>query len=259
MPRRIVCLTEEPTEILHLLGEGERIVGISAWTCRPEGARERAPIVSGFTGGNVKKIVELEPDLVVGFSDIQADLAAQLVRANLQVLITNQRSVEEILETILLVGRLVDRGERAAALVDGYRRRLDQVRARTSAWPKRPRVYFEEWPDPTISAIRWVSELIEVAGGRDVFSERSSGKGARERFVTFDEVRDRDPEVIVASWCGKPVDKAAFPTRPGWADVAAIRHGRVHEVESALVLQPGPAALTDGLDALVRAIEPAAC
>lgn len=259
MARRIVCLTEEPTEILHLLGEGERIVGISAWTCRPEGARERAPIVSGFTGGNVKKIVELEPDLVVGFSDIQADLAAQLIRAGLEVLITNQRSLEQILSTILLLGRIVGREQRAAALVAGYRRRLADVRARTSAWPRRPRVYFEEWPEPTISAIRWVSELIEVAGGRDVFAERSTGKAAKERFVTFDEVRARDPEVLVASWCGKTVDLTAFGERAGWGEVAAVRDGRVHEIESALILQPGPAALTDGLDALVRAIEGAAC
>jgi iron complex transport system substrate-binding protein len=258
-PRRIVCLTEEPTEILHLLGEGGRVVGISAWTCRPPGAREAAPVVSGFTGGNVKRIVELEPDLVIGFSDVQAELAAQLVKANLQVLITNQRSLAEILDTILLLGRIVDRGARAAELVDGWRRRLDDVRARTSAWPRRPRVYFEEWPEPAISAIRWVSELIEVAGGRDVFAERSPGRAAQERFVTYDEVRARDPEVLVASWCGKPVDLATFATRPGWGEVAAVRAGRVHEIAGELILQPGPAALTDGLDALVRALEPAAC
>jgi iron complex transport system substrate-binding protein len=258
-PRRIVCLTEEPTEILHLLGEERRIVGISAWTCRPPGARERAPIVSGFTGGNVKKIVELEPDLVIGFSDIQADLAAQLIRANVQVLITNQRSVAEILEVVALLGRIVGREARADELVLGWRRRLDEVRARTTAWPRRPRVYFEEWPEPTISAIRWVSELIEVAGGRDVFAERSAGKAAKDRFVTFDEVRARDPEVIAASWCGKPVDLGAFAKRPGWDAVAAVKAGRIHEIASALILQPGPAALTDGLDALVGAIEGAAC
>jgi len=257
-PRRIVCLTEEPTEILHLLGEGGRIVGISAWTCRPPGARERAPIVSGFTGGNVQRIVELKPDLVIGFSDIQADLAAQLIRANLQVLITNQRSLEEILEVILLLGRLVGREARAQDLVEGYRAHLQAVRARGQALDRRPKVYFEEWPDPMITAIRWVSELIEVAGGEDVFAERSHGKLAKERFVKADEVLARAPDVIVASWCGKPVDKAAFATRPGWAKLRAAAPGRVHEIASALVLQPGPAALTDGLAALEAIVAGAA-
>ena len=254
-PRRIVCLTEEPTEILHLLGEGERIVGISAWTCRPEGAREKAPIVSGFTGGNVAKIAALEPDLVIGFSDIQADLAAQLLRAQLQVLVTNQRSIEEIFEVVLLLGRVVGREERAAALVAGWRARLTQVASRTATRARRPRVYFEEWPDPMISAIRWVSELVQIAGGEDVFADRSKGKGAKERFVTSEEVVARDPEVIVASWCGKPVDKAAFGRRAGWDRVTAVAKGRVHEVASARILQPGPAALTDGLDDLVRILE----
>jgi iron complex transport system substrate-binding protein len=257
-PRRIVCLTEEPTEVLHLLGEGERIVGISAWTCRPPGAREKAPIVSGFVGGNVKRIVELEPDLVIGFSDIQADLAAQLIRANLQVLITNQRSVAEVLDAILLLGRVVGREARAQELVAGYRARLEAARARGAALPRRPRVYFEEWPDPMISAIRWVSELIDVAGGQDVFAERSSGKLAKERFVQADEVVARDPEVIVASWCGKPVDRSAIAARGGWGDVSAVKSGRIHEIESALILQPGPAALTDGLDALERIVGEAA-
>jgi len=259
-PSRIVCLTEEPTEILHLLGEAPRIVGISAWTCRPAGAREQAPIVSGFTGGNVKRIVELKPDLVIGFSDIQADLAAQLIRANLQVLITNQRSVAEILEVILLLGRIVSREGRAQELVEGYRARLEAVRAQGAALEKRPRVYFEEWPDPMISAIRWVSELIEVAGGQDIFSERSHGKLAKERFVSADEVLARTPDVIVASWCGKPVDKGSFAARAGWEQLPALREGRIHEIESALILQPGPAALTDGLDTLARLIaETARC
>lgn len=254
-PKRIVCLTEEPTEILHLLGEEQRIVGISAWTCRPPGARERAPVVSGFTGGNVARIVALEPDLVIGFSDIQADLAAQLVRAQLQVLITNQRSIEEILEVILLVGRIVGRAERAAALVAGYRARLAETAARVGGrGGRRPRVYFEEWPEPMISGIRWVSELVAVAGGEDVFADRSRGKGAKERFVQPGEVVARDPEVIVASWCGKPVDTAAFGRRAGWEGVSAVKRGAVHEIESTRILQPGPAALTDGLDDLVRIV-----
>jgi len=254
-PRRIVCLTEEPTEILHLLGEGERVVGISAWTCRPPEARERAPIVSGFTGGNVAKIVALQPDLVVGFSDVQADLSAQLVRANLQVLILNQRSIVEILDVILLLGRLVGAEPRARGLVEGYRRRLAEVAERAKARGRRPRVYFEEWPDPMISGIRWVSELVGIAGGEDVFADRSTGKAAKERFVKPEEVRARDPEVIVASWCGKPVDKTAFGKRPGWEAMTAVRRGAIHEIESTRILQPGPAALTDGLDDLVRILD----
>lgn len=257
-PRRIVCLTEEPTEILYLLGEGERVVGLSAWTVRPPQARERAPVVSGFVGGNVEKIVGLAPDLVIGFSDIQADLAAKLIRAGLAVWITNQRTLAEILDVILLLGRLVGCEERAQTLVAGYRARLAAVAAEQAAWAgargARPRVYFEEWPDPTISAIRWVSELIAVAGGEDVFAERSTGRLARERFVTWEEVRARAPEVIVASWCGKPVDRASFGARPGWDALPAVQGGRVHEVASERILQPGPAALTDGLDDLVRIV-----
>jgi iron complex transport system substrate-binding protein len=254
-PRRIVCLTEEPTEILHLLGEGDRVVGISAWTCRPPEARDRAPVVSGFTGGNVARIDALQPDLVIGFSDVQADLAAALIRANLQVLILNQRSVEEILEVVLLLGRVVGREGRARTLVDGWRARLAEVRARTAARGRRPRVYFEEWPDPMISGIRWVSELIAVAGGEDVFADRSHGKAAKERFVTADEVLAKDPEVIVASWCGKPVEHDAFGRRTGWERVTAVKRDQVHEIESTRILQPGPAALTDGLDDLVKILE----
>jgi iron complex transport system substrate-binding protein len=250
-----VCLTEEPTEVLHLLGEGARIVGISAWTCRPPEAREMAPIVSAFTGGNVARIAALEPDLVIGFSDIQADLAQQLVKAQQQVLITNQRSIEEILDVILLLGRIVGREQKAQDLVDGYRRRIDDVERRSRAHGRRPRVYFEEWPDPMISGIRWVSELVAIAGGEDVFADRAKGKGAKERFVTSDEVVARDPEVIVASWCGKPVDKTAFGKRAGWERVTAVKRGQVHEVESTRILQPGPAALTDGLDDLVQIVE----
>ncbi len=251
-PGRIVCLTEEPTEILHLLGEGERIVGISAWTCRPPEARDAAPIVSGFTGGNVEKIVALEPDLVIGFSDIQAELAAKLIAANLQVVIFNQRTIEEILNVILLTGRLVGREDAARSLVEGYVARLDEVRA--SRPSERPRVYFEEWPDPMITGIHWVSELIEIAGGRNVFADRAAGKLAKERFVTPADVVAADPEIVVASWCGKPVDVDAIRERDGWTDVTAVRNGAIHEIESSTILQPGPGCLTDGLDALVAIV-----
>ena len=251
-PHRIVCLTEEPTEILYALGEGARVVGISAWTVRPPIAREQKPIVSAFVDGNVKRIVELEPDLVIGFSDIQAKLASELIAANLQVLIFNQRTIAEILDVILLIGRLVNRAQEAQALVDSYRERLSTIRAHSAQRPHRPRVYFEEWMDPMISAIGWVSELIEIAGGQNVFSDRSTGKLAKERLVSSDEVLAARPDVIIASWCGKPVDKNAFGERPGWTDLPALKNRAIHEIPSELILQPGPACLTDGVDALVQ-------
>ncbi|MCB9534076.1 MAG: cobalamin-binding protein [Myxococcales bacterium] len=251
-PRRIVCLTEEPTEILYLLGQGDRVVGISAYTVRPAEAKRDKPVVSAFIGGSVAKIVALEPDLVIGFSDIQAKLAHDLIAANLDVLIFNQRSVQEILDVIVDLGALVHERDRAAELVAGYIERLERIADESSRLQHRPRVYFEEWDEPTITAIRWVSELIEVAGGRNVFADRSAGAGASERFVSTDEVRAADPEVLLASWCGKPFDRAAAHARLG--DIAPFRTGRVHEIPSEIILQPGPACLTDGLDALVARI-----
>lgn len=256
-PRHIVCLTEEPTEILYRLGQQERIVGISAYTERPPEARRDKPVVSAFVGGSVKKIVALQPDLVIGFSDIQADLARRLIQQNLPVLIFNQRSVQEILDVILDLGRLVDAKAEAEALVSGYVERLDRAALRASRRCSRPRVYFEEWDDPMITAIRWVSELIELAGGHDVFADRFRGKLARERFVTRDEVVAAAPDVVLASWCGKSFDQASFEGREGFATLPAVAQGRVHEVPSAIILQPGPACLTDGLDFLERILEQA--
>ena len=253
-PRRIVCLTEEPTEILYALGEGDRVVGISAWTKRPPEARRDKPVVAGFVGANVKRIVELRPDLVIGFSDVQARLAAELIAANLTVLVFNQRTLAEILDVVLTLGRIVDAKERAEALVQGYARRLDEVRRRNAARASKPRVYFEEWPDPMIAGSTWVSELIEVAGGVDVFADRSGGRAAKERYVRPEEVIARAPDVIVASWCGKPFEPETVVRRPGWDAVPAVRAGALHEIDSCLILQPGPAALTDGLDALERAL-----
>jgi len=249
-PARIVCLTEEPTEILYLLGEQDRIVGISAYTVRPPEAKRDKPVVSAFVSGSVEKIKALEPDLVIGYSDVQADLAAQLIRENLQVLILQQHTLEEILEAILLLGRLVGRDEAARALVSGYRERLDAARQRTAAAPSRPRVYFEEWPDPLLCGGGWVSELVRVAGGEDVFADRASQRKAMDRVVTPKEVIDRAPEVMLASWCGKPFEPDVPRSREGWETVPAIRDGRVHEIDSAIILQPGPGALTAGLDAL---------
>jgi iron complex transport system substrate-binding protein len=248
--RRIVCLTEEPTEILYALGEAERVVGISAYTVRPEAARDK-PVVSAFVGGSTSKILALEPDLVIGFSDIQADLARELIAMGLPVLIFNQRSVQEILDVILGLGRLVGAHERAERLVDSYVARLSQV-AQRSCRARRPRVYFEEWDEPAICGIRWVSELIEIAGGEDVFAARSRHSGlAKDRIVTVEEIVAAQPEVVLASWCGKPFDRAAFARRFGPASLPALQRGQVFELDASIILQPGPAALTDGLDALV--------
>ena len=255
-PQRIVCLTEEPTEILYALGEQDRIVGVSAFTVRPPEARRDKPTVSGFTGGSVEKIAALEPDLVIGFSDIQAELAKKLILANLPVLIFNQRTLQEILGVIVDLGRLVNQKAKAEALVAGYVERLTLAAERASRRVERPRVYFEEWDEPMITAIGWVSELIELAGGRNVFADRARGKLARERFVSAEQVVRADPEVVFASWCGKPFDRAAFEARPGFSGMAAVRHGRVHEVPPAIILQPGPACLTDGLEFLMRALQP---
>lgn len=252
-PDRIVCLTEEPTEILYLLGEERRIVGISAYTCRPPRARDEKPVVSAFRGASLKRILGLEPDLVVGFSDIQADLARKLIAANLQVLVFNQRSLQEILDVILVLARIVGAEARGEELVRRYAARLEACEEESRRRTRRPAVYFEEWDDPMITCIRWVSELIELAGGRDVFAERSQGKLAAERKVEPQEVVERAPEVMVASWCGKPLDREAVLRRPGWQAVPAIARGALYELDPAIILQPGPACLTDGLDAL-RAI-----
>ena len=254
-PQRIVCLTEEPTEILYLLGEEHRIVGITVYTVRPPEARKKHPIVSAFINGSVKRICALEPDLIIGFSDIQADFAAKLIKANQQVLIFNQRSIEEILEVILTIGRIVAAEERAQHLVDGYRSSIDEARKKANGIEKRPRVYFEEWDEPAFSAIRWVSELIEIAGGEDIFAEKSHGKLAGEREVQWSDVVDMNPDIILASWCGKPVDVESIRQRPGWDGITAVKNNRIHEIDPSIILQPGPASLTDGLKAIQSLLE----
>jgi iron complex transport system substrate-binding protein len=257
-PRRIVCLTEEPTEILYALGEGERVVGISAYTLRPPEAPRDKPVVSAFIGGSVKKIKALAPDLVIGFSDIQADLARELIRENLDVLIFNQRSIQEILDVVLAVGRLVDRKLEAERLVSQYIAGLEAAAARTALRQRRPRVYFEEWDEPMICCIRWVSELIELAGGEDVFRERSFGESAAERKLTVEDVQRAAPDVLLACWCGKPFDAEKTRARPGMDRVPAVQNGRMHEIPPEIILQPGPASLTDGLRYLERVLaEPA--
>jgi iron complex transport system substrate-binding protein len=241
-----VCLTEETTETLYLLGEGDRVVGVSGYTVRPPEARKK-PRVSAFITARFEKIEALSPDLILAFSDLQADIAAELVRRGYPVVTFNQRSVAEILQMILMVGSLVGKSEEASALVANLQRGLDEIRDAASMLPARPRVYFEEWDDPLISGIQWVEELVEVAGGAPIFPELRHKKLARDRIVERSEVVRRDPEVIVGSWCGKPVRRDRIASRSGWQNVSAVRDGQIHEIKSAFILQPGPAALTEGV------------
>jgi iron complex transport system substrate-binding protein len=253
-PKRIVCLTEETVETLYLLGEQDRIVGISGYVVRPPEARREKPRVSAFTSADTEKIVALKPDLVLTFSDLQADIVADLVRRGIEVHAFNQRTVGQILDMIRMLGALVGAPVRAEALAANLARRVEAAREESSRLARRPRVFFEEWDDPLISGIGWVSELVEAAGGADIFAELSSGRSARERIVTVEEVARRAPDVIIGSWCGKKFRAEKVTARPGFADVPAVRNGALYEVKSPLILQPGPAALTDGLAALERII-----
>ena len=247
-PERIVCLTEESTETLYLLGEERRIAGISGYTVRPPQARKEKPRVSAFLSAKNEKILELKPDLVIGFSDLQADIARDLTKAGLNVLIFNQRSVQEILDMILALASLVGAADKGAALVHRLEGGLQEVRDKAKAFARRPRVYFEEWDEPMISAIRWVSELVEIAGGEDVFSARSHSQGATGRIVEHPrEVVKKDPEIILGSWCGKKFRPERVASRPGWDAISAVRENQLFEIKSADILQPGPAALTDGV------------
>lgn len=250
-PQRIVCLTEETTEWLYLLGQEQRIVGISGYTVRPPRARQEKPRISSFLDGKIDRIVALEPDLVIGFSDMQAALADKLIRAGLNVLVTNQRSVAQIFQTLRLVAGLVGAQERAEAWITQCQARHAQIAQAASTWPRRPRLYFEEWDEPMISAIRWVSELVTVAGGDDVFPELALQSMGRDRVIA-DALAParRAPDIIVGSWCGKKFRPEKVAARAGWAEVPAVRDGELHEIKSCDILQPGPAALTDGLEKL---------
>ena len=250
-PQRIVCLTEETTEWLYLLGQEQRIVGISGYTVRPPRARQEKPRISSFLDGKIDRIVALQPDLVIGFSDMQAALADKLIRAGLNVLVTNQRSVAEIFQTLRLVAGLVGQQERAEAWIAQCQARHAQIALAARAWPRRPRVYFEEWDEPMISAIRWVSELVTVAGGDDVFPELAMQSMGRDRVIADAlEPARRAPDLIIGSWCGKKFRPEKVAARTGWAEVPAVRQGELHEIKSCDILQPGPAALTDGLEKL---------
>jgi iron complex transport system substrate-binding protein len=255
-PHRIVCLTEETTETLYLLGEGDRVVGISGYTVRPPEARSK-PKVSAFINARFDKIEALKPDLILAFSDLQADLAAELIRRGYAVVTFNQRSIAEILRMIRMVGALVGRQAEAETLAADLERGLDSIRARAAGLPRRPHVFFEEWDDPLISGICWVDELIEIAGGRTLFPGLRAASLAKDRIVTADAVRDADPEVIIASWCGKAMKKRTIVERPGWSAISAVRNDHIYEIKSTYILQPGPAALTEGVarlhDCIARA------
>jgi iron complex transport system substrate-binding protein len=246
-PERIVCLTEETTETLYLLGEERRIVGISGYTVRPPRARREKPRVSAFLSARTEKILELEPDLVLGFSDLQADIARDLAKAGLNVVLFNQRSVQEILDMVGLLAAMVGAPEKGRALVSRLEANLDSIREQAKRSPVRPRVYFEEWDDPMIAGIRWVSELVEIAGGEDILKDLSRSQAATGRIHDGRRVVEAKPDVMLASWCGKKFRPEKVTARPGWEGIPAVRDGELHEIKSAEILQPGPAALTDGV------------
>jgi len=252
-PRRVVCLTEETTETLYRIGAGELVVGVSGFTVRPPEAR-RKPRISSFLSADAEAILALRPDLVVGFSDLQAAVAADLVKRGVPVLVTNQRGVAEILQVVRLVTAAVGRAEAGAALADELSRGLASIADEAASNPRRPRLFFEEWPEPLIAGIRWVSELVEVAGGDDVCADTRGSHAARGRILAPEEVARRNPEAVVASWCGKRARREVIAGRPGFAATAAVRDDQLYEVKSALILQPGPAALTDGVRALARIV-----
>ena len=252
-PSRIVCLTEEATEWLYLLGEEARIVGISGYTVRPRRAREEKPKVSAFLSAKIDRILDLRPDCVFGFSDLQADIAAELVKKGVQVTIFNQRSVEEIFAMLYQVAAMVGRAEDGLRRLEAMRARLLEIEAAGRALPRRPRVYFEEWDEPHISAIRWVSELVGIAGGDDVFPELAVQPMGKGRIIADGaQIVARDPDIVIGSWCGKKFRAEKVASRPGWDAVSAVRDRQLFEIKSADILQPGPAALTDGVEQLHR-------
>lgn len=250
-PERIVCMTEETTETLYLLGEQDRIVGISGFTVRPPEARRDKPKVSAFTSAKIERILDLKPDLVIGFSDLQADIARDLIQRGANVLLLNHRSVNEILNMILMLASMVGATEKGQALVASYAENIESIQKQADLLPVRPRVYFEEWDEPMISAIRWVSELIGIAGGEDCFAARGQMSHGKDRIIAdAQEVIDANPDVIIGSWCGKKFRPEKVAARPGWDVITAVANNDLHEIKSVNILQPGPAALTDGLTQL---------
>jgi len=254
-PQRIVCLTEETTEALYLMGEQDRIVGISGFTVRPPRARREKPKVSAFTSAKIDKIMALQPDLVLGFSDLQADIAADLVRLGIEVHLFNQRSVSEILRMINVLAGMIGKPEKGDRLVADLQKNIENITIETSKLKNKPKVFFEEWDEPLISGIRWVSELIEIAGGEDCFPELASESLAKNRIIADpSSVIERQPDIIIGSWCGKKFQPARVAARPGWEAIPAVQTGSLYEVKSPIILQPGPAALLDGVDKLAEII-----
>ena len=255
-PRRIVCLTEETTETLYLLGEGDRVVGVSGYTVRPPEARNK-PRVSAFINARFEKIEALNPDLILAFSDLQADIVSELIKRGHTVVTFNQRSVSEILQMIRMLGGMIGRADRADTLAASLERGLDDIRKSAARLPRRPRVFFEEWDEPLISGIEWVDELVELAGGDPIYPELRHAKLGKDRIVSLEETARRDPEVVIGSWCGKAVRTPKIAARTGWDMVSAVRHNHLYEVKSALILQPGPAALTEGVQQVHAIIQKA--
>jgi iron complex transport system substrate-binding protein len=254
-PGRIVCLTEETTEWLYLLGQEARIVGISGYTVRPRRARDEKPKVSAFVSAKIEKIMALEPDCVFGFSDLQADIAAELIRRGVQVTVFNQRSIAEIFSMLYQVAAIVGQAERGLQLLAGMRSRLAAIEQAARALPRRPKIFFEEWDEPHISAIRWVSELVGIAGGDDIFPELAVRGLGKDRIIADGaSIVARDPDIVIGSWCGKKFRADKVAARPGWDQVAAVKNGQLFEIKSADILQPGPAALTDGVEQLHRIV-----
>jgi iron complex transport system substrate-binding protein len=254
-PRRIVCLTEEPTEVLYALGEQDRIVGISGFTVRPAIARREKPKVSAFTSAKIGEILKLQPDFVIGFSDIQADIAGELIKRGVEVWISNHRSVAGILDYVRRLGALVGAADKANAYADELQRGLQASEREAARLPQRPKVYFEEWDEPPITGIRWVAELVRIAGGDDIFPERAQEPLAKARILEDpDEVIRRAPDIILGSWCGKKFRPEKVAARPGWNAIPAVRDGQLFEIKSPLILQPGPAALTDGVAEIARIV-----
>ncbi len=256
-PERIVCLTEETVETLYILGEQDRIVGISGYCVRPPEARREKPRVSAFTSADIPKILDLQPDLVLSFSDLQADIVAALIRQGIAVHAFNQRRIAEIFDMIRMLGALVGAGDRADRLTEELAAGLTDARRRAARTPRRPKVYFEEWDEPMISGIAWVSELIEVAGGIDIFADRASGKSAKDRIVTAAEILEREPDIIIGSWCGKRFRPEKVAARPGFDRLPAVRAHALYEIKAPIILQPGTAALTAGLAELQHLMETA--
>ena len=251
-PERIICLTEETVETLYLLGQQEKIVGVSGYAVRPPEVRAQKPRVSAFTSADIPKILKLDPDLVLTFSDLQADIVGELIRSGITTMAYNQRDISGILAMIRHLGAVVGAAEEADRLASNYEARLTKISA--SVGKHRPKVYFEEWDNPMISGIKWVSQLVEIAGGQDIFSLLSEQKAAKDRFVYSEQVIAAAPDIILASWCGKKVRPEKIAARDGWQDIPAVKSGHIYEIKSPLILQPGPAALTDGLDAICEVL-----